>query len=402
MSKVIRLPKPIDYQKEVIDWIDDKSVKFINFVGGRQSGKSYLNKIIVIKYALEHKKSKIGYITPTLKLARRFHKELLSSSTAIIKMSNSTDLTIEFFTGSVLQFFSTEQGDAIRGFQFHLLILDEAAYMSDDVFNLILKPTQLVIGKKLLMCSTPNSSSGFFYNYYTYGKNNLPEFRTKQVNIYDNPFVSTQDIELIKKQVPDRVFRQEYLAEFIEGTGTVFRNFRNCINNNPRKNDVNYYAAIDWAKSFDYTVLTIMNDYKQVVEIYRINEVDYTTQVKYIVAKLNKYKPRVTISEENNVGQVINELLKKEYRGPIRQIVLDNTEKRDMIENLVVGFEQNEIEILDDENLLNELQSFTIIFNPKTKNVQYSAPVGLHDDTVISLAYCYSLVKKRKKGLSIY
>ena len=67
-----------------------------------------------------------------------------------------------------------------------------------------------------------------------------------------------------------------------------------------------------------------------------------------------------------------------------------------MIENLVVGFEQGDITIPDDDVLLRELQAFSCIYNHSTGAVKYSAPNGLHDDCVISLAYAYSLVKTKK------
>jgi phage FluMu gp28-like protein len=136
-----------------------------------------------------------------------------------------------------------------------------------------------------------------------------------------------------------------------------------------------------------------MNSNKQVVYIYRINQVDYTQQVKLIANKLNEWKPTVTISEENNIGTVVNELLKKEYKGNIKTVNLDNTLKKEIIEDLCVAFEQNLIGIPDDEVLIRELQAFTCSYNPNTQTVKYSAPSGLHDDCVISLAYAYHAVK---------
>ena len=39
-----------------------------------------------------------------------------------------------------------------------------------------------------------------------------------------------------------------------------------------------YFAAIDWAKSHDYTVITILNSLKQVVFRYKMTGLDYTKQ----------------------------------------------------------------------------------------------------------------------------
>lgn len=396
----VKLPKPLEYQQDIINYLDDPEVKYVTFLKSRQSGGSYLNKLLTLKWGLENNNNKICYITPTYKLSRLFYRELIESAKSLIKENNSTDLIIKFKSGSNVQFFSAESKDTIRGFQFTHQIIDEAAFISDDVFNEVIHATTLVAGKKVIMCSTPNSSQGFFYNYYGYGIDNLQRFRSKKITIYDNPFISPIDIQIIKSQVPERVFRQEYLSEFLDSSGTVFSNFRKCINKNPKLTGL-YYAAIDWGKTDDYTVLTIINNLKEVVYTYRVNAIEYIQQVKIISAKLNQWKPKVTISEENNIGQVINELLKQQYSGQIRCITLDNQQKSDLIDNLVVGFEQEDIGIPDDEILIRELQSFTAIYNHQTKNIKYSAPSGLHDDMVISLAYAYSLVKTKKGTYSI-
>jgi len=36
--------------------------------------------------------------------------------------------------------------------------------------------------------------------------------------------------------------------------------------------------------------------------------------------------------------------------------------------------------------LYSELSTFTYEYNPKTRNIRYGHPAGMHDDTVMSLA----------------
>lgn len=394
-SKIINLPKPLNYQQDIIDMLEQPDIKFVIFLKSRQSGGSFLNKMLVTKWALENKNVKIGYITPTLKLSKRFFKELSISLKPFISNENRTDLIFDFKTGSDLQFFSGESKDAIRGFQFDYVILDEAAFMNTETINLIISPTWMIIGKKVVLCSTPNGNAGFFFDSCQLAVNKEPGFGIKQINIYDNPFISKNEIESKKKQIPERVWRQEYMGEFIDGSGTVFTNYRNCISKTNIIKNITYYAAIDWAKENDYTVVTIINEMKQVVEIYRINKIEYTQQVKLIANKLRQYNVKQVISEENNIGTVVNELLRREWNGIIQKITLNNTLKRQIIEDLCVAFENMDIEIPDHEALLSELQSFTCNYNPSTQLVKYEAPSGLHDDCVISLAYAYYAVQHK-------
>lgn len=400
-KKVVKLPTPLSYQKEIIDWTNDPTVKFITFLKSRQSGGSFLNKLLVAKWCLELNNIKVGYITPTLKLSKLFFKELVNSLRPFIVNENRTDLIIEFNTGSYVQFFSAESKDSIRGFQFNYVIMDEAAFMNTEDINLIIRPTWMVIGKKVIFTSTPNGNSGFFYDNCQLALNNEPGYKIKQISIYDNPFVSQSDIDSIRRQVPERVFQQEYLGLFVDGSGTVFSNYLNCVSNNIILRGSTNFAAIDWGKQSDYTVLTIINDLKEVIDIYRVNGLEYINQVKIISERLRQFNVKKVVSEENNIGTVVNELLKRDFKGVVQTINLDNTLKKEIIENLIVGFEQQDITIPNNETLLRELQAFSCKYNTQTQTIKYSAPNGLHDDMVISLAYAYHLVKNNKKNTII-
>lgn len=398
-KKVVQLPKLLTYQQELMDYVNDPSVKFVNFLKARQVGGSYFNKILVAYWSLTSNNEKIGFITPTLKLSKLFFKELCKSLQPFIINENRTDLIIEFNTGSYVQFFSAESKDSIRGFQFTYVIMDEVAFMSTEDINMIIRPTWLVAGKKVILCSTPNGNQGFFYDSCQLALNREPGYAIVETNIYNNPFISKSDIESIRKLVPERVWNQEYLGLFINGSGTVFSNYMNCIGSPIFKQDINY-AAIDWGKTNDYTVVTIINQHKEVVHIYRVNGMEYTNQVQIIAEILKKYNVKRVLSEENNIGTVVNEMLKKLYPN-VTTVNLDNSLKKDIIENLIVGFEQGDITIPDDDVLLRELQAFSCTYNHNTQTVKYSAPSGLHDDCVISLAYAYSMVKNNKQQTKI-
>jgi hypothetical protein len=87
------------------------------------------------------------------------------------------------------------------------------------------------------------------------------------------------------------------------------------------------------------------------------------------------------------VGDPLLEQLKK------RQLVADgylfnNTSKKTLIEELVVGIEQQRCTFPDLPVLIGELRTMEYTLTP-SRLVQYAAPQGSHDDTVISLALAY-------------
>ena len=66
-----------------------------------------------------------------------------------------------------------------------------------------------------------------------------------------------------------------------------------------------------------------------------------------------------------------------------------NASKNALVQNLQIAFEQDRIKILGDDKQINELGYYSAEFNPKTRNVSYNAPSGLHDDLCIALMLSY-------------
>jgi hypothetical protein len=71
---------------------------------------------------------------------------------------------------------------------------------------------------------------------------------------------------------------------------------------------------------------------------------------------------------------------------------LSATSKPKLIESLALAIERGDIALLPDEVLLNELASYTLERLPGG-GYRYSAPSGLHDDTVIAAALSWYAVQ---------
>jgi len=98
----------------------------------------------------------------------------------------------------------------------------------------------------------------------------------------------------------------------------------------------------------------------------------------------NRYKPLSVLAEKNSIGDPNIEELKK-LGMPVKPFNTTHTSKAEIINALSLAFEQNDIGIPNDPILLNELQAFTVE-RLASGSYRYTAPSGLHDDTVIALA----------------
>lgn len=116
----------------------------------------------------------------------------------------------------------------IRGFSaVHLLVIDEAAYAPDDLYY-ALRPMLAVTNGAVMLLSTANGCKGFFYSEWTSGS---PAWARFQQLSTECPRISSDFLERERATHPDRWFRQEYLCEFLDSAGTLFRSdkLRACI-----------------------------------------------------------------------------------------------------------------------------------------------------------------------------
>ena len=88
----------------------------------------------------------------------------------------------------------------------------------------------------------------------------------------------------------------------------------------------------------------------------------------------------------------------------IRGYKFTGESKRVLIENLSITWDEGRYTIPEEASpLINELKAFTYEIS-RTGNVRYSAPEGLHDDCVISLALAAwgQRTRGRIEGYTVY
>jgi len=73
---------------------------------------------------------------------------------------------------------------------------------------------------------------------------------------------------------------------------------------------------------------------------------------------------------------------------PIQPFLTTNASKAQAIDALALAFERGEIRILDEPVLINELQAYESTRLPSGLT-RYSAPEGMHDDTVMALSMAW-------------
>ena len=389
----IKLFKPHAKQRECINQIESSLAKYIIIDCGRQFGKSLLATNLLLKWVLENPNSVGFWVSPIYSQAKKVFDELVKAlkPTGLIKSFNRTEVRIVFNNGSMIHFKSAEKPDNLRGYTLDYLVMDEAAFMRDAIWNDILRAATLVRGKRILFISTPKGKN-YFYSLYNRGiSDDYPEYLSLKYTSYDTPFITPEEIDEAKQTLPDDIFKQELMAEFIEDGGEVFRGYSvsQMIHRwtEPVESE-RYWAGIDLGRQNDFTVLTIVNNFNQVVFVYRERRTNWATITDNIVAILQKYNAKAIV-EVNSIGDVIYEQIYRQYRK-VEPFHTTNSNKDEIINNLIVAINDHTL-ILPTKELFEpldtELRVFTFEYSTKSRKVRYFAPAGFHDDCVMSLAF---------------
>jgi hypothetical protein len=218
-----------------------------------------------------------------------------------------------------------------------------------------------------------------------------PGWKAWRFTSYDNPHLNRKEIDAIKAETPERLFRQEYLAEVIDDGGLVFRNVADCATAQEQERALPghvYLAGVDWGRVNDATCFAVVDTGAgELVYLDRLVSVDYELQVTRLQALCERFNLSAIHAETNNMGSPLVERLQRQGL-PVIGFNTTNSSKQAMIDRLLLAFEQQAIRILPDETLINELLSFEVEQLPSGL-IRYSHPPGGHDDCVIALALAW-------------
>ena len=404
MSKTYQGFSPHAKQKEMIDGILQSKAKFHVACVGRQFGKSLMGINLALYWAINNNNSKTLWVSPVYSQAHKVQKEIIQAigHTDIVKSANYSSNEIILKNGSQILFRSAERYDNIRGLTCDFGIIDEAAFCKDESWTEAIKPVFLVNGKKVLFISTPKGSN-WFKNLFQLGKSSDQyNYKAYTGSSYDTPFINPSEIEDAKRTLPENVFRQEYLAEFIDSGGEVFSNIdKNTFAQYPRPIG-KVYCGIDLGKQEDFTVATFIDHNGSIIDIYRDNKTEWSQMTREILKRVRQWNA-TTMIEVNSIGDVIYEQVKKEWQDT-HPFITSSKSKNEIIEGLILDMNEETIKIPEERlfaPLYSELSTFTYTYNPKTRNIKYGHPSGLHDDTVMSLAIA-NYNRKQNKSLGTY
>lgn len=355
---------------------------------GRRCGKSELAVTELVECAATG--GRAWYVPPTYRMGLPVWRRVLEIAeqvpgTRIMRAENRVELS----GGGELSMRSADNPQALRGDGLDLVVIDEAAHIpSPDVWEQALRPALADRRGRAMFISSPNGHN-WFHGLFQRGLDG-GAWQSWQFPTAANPYIPRDEIAEARDTLPDRVFRQEFLAEFI-ADGAIFRGVTECVGPvGPVVGPV--VIGADWGRHNDYTALTAIDCGQApvaVVEIDRFTQIGYAVQRGRLAAMCARLGCSFVLAEKNSIGGPLIEQLVADGL-PVTGFDTTAGSKSAIIDDLALHLEQQRVRLPEGhpqtQVLVNELQSYTITQRPGSKTWTYSAPAGCHDDCVMSLA----------------
>ncbi len=360
--------------------------RFRSLVCGRRWGKTTLAVNELISYAIFNNKARIFYISPTYRQSKMIAFQMIKDylPQELIEAVNKAELSFTLKNGSEISLKGADTEDSLKGVGLDFVVLDEFASMRPAVWYEEIRPTLSDTGGRALFIGTPKGRN-HFYDIFTKNDDEYESFRFPTI---DNPYIPTKEVNQAKKDLSERLYKQEYLAEFLDDESSVFKKVRLCTVGSLAHPVIGrfYIIGIDLARTVDFTVLSVIDTVtRQVVAFERIHDVSWTEQKIRIQELAIKYNNALCILDSTGLGDPIYEDLLNAGVS-VDGFKFTNDTKCKLIENLAIATEQRLITWPKElEILTQEMQEFEYQLT-KTGKVQYGAPEGKHDDCVIALA----------------
>lgn len=391
------------WQLQVVWGIRDNRKGYIHVIKSkRQVGKSILLQSLLLQTGINNAKSTSIFLSPTLEQARKVFNacKTVLKPTKLYDRHNDLQLYLKLRNGSEILFKSAEQRDALRGYTVTgILCIDEGAYISDDIFYEVLAWVN-VSQAPVIICSTPNHKTGFFYKYYCLGFENGNKVLSYNWSEFDtSELLPDEKLEEYRKQIPNSKFKTEFLGEFLDNEGGVFGDYSAIVSNDFNTTG-NCYFGIDWGtgQGQDETAIAIFNSDRQMIGLYHFSDKDETQTIDYIISLIKRYKPLKVQVETNSIGAVFYGLLDKAIKNEHLPVMLlrfttTNDSKERIINNFQVAMQNREVQILNNPTLQVEMDMYEMKLSKSGKRT-YNAASGYHDDCVIAMLLALDCINK--------
>lgn len=368
---------------------------------GRRWGKTDACAAAIVGSILESQRSRHLIVAPTLDQARLLFDRVLQMIESVssrlasiwpakgLKPRRTPYPSLKLGSHSV-DARSGHVGRSLRGNEATNIVIDEAAFVPEDLITSVAMPMLATTDGSLTLISTPRGQN-HFWRFFEMGQSAQHGVWSRRAPSSESPLVSPGFLQVQRELISERAYAVEYEAAFMDSEGRVFRTESIDRSLVYELSDIEgpVSIGIDWARYSDYTAVAVVRGTRsaaQVVECTRMQGIGWHEQLRAVAGQIQRHTGAEVNCDATGLGDPLLEMLQETLpERSIRGTVFTSQSKSALIDNLAWMFENGAIEMEPHPHLIRELQHFEAR-TADSGRTRLGAQAGFSDDMVIALA----------------
>jgi phage FluMu gp28-like protein len=291
--------------------------------------------------------------------------------------------TLTLANGAIIWFKSGDHPDGLYGEDVYAAVIDEASRFKEEAWHAV-RTTLTATRGPIRIIGNVKGRRGWFYQMARraeHGDSDIGYHRIVAADAVAAGVLDAKEIEDAKRDLPEAVFRELYLAEPSDDGGNPFglQHIKACII--PQLSEKPPVAwGWDLAKRQDYTVGVGLDHFGHVCRLERFHHIPWDQILENVVTITGRMPALV---DSTGVGDPIVDFLHKRPGTNFEGYQFTAQSKQKLMEGLAVAIQSRAVRFPDGV-LVQELEQFEYVY--KRTSISYSAPEGYHDDAVMALA----------------
>lgn len=359
---------------------------------GRRWGKTKVGARKLLRKAINEDDRLCWWIANSYRNVRRGYAEVVKQLPRELLAKpapapTAQELVLQLVTGSRIEFYSAGNPDALAGAGVDSVVGDEAALWphGEELWFQLVRPTLMDTGGEALLISTPRGRN-WFYRLDMKGRDPTePDFVSWHFSQDTNPYIPAEETAAARDEMPDVMFRQEILAEYVSSAASIFDLAMEGtvvpLEVEPRGH---VFVGIDLGRQQDWTVITAVREEDRMpCHHERFNSIRWPLQRERIQDAIATIEGWAEVSgvtvvvDATGAGQVVVDDLEDDGMDVV-PIVFTNQWKRQAVKQLAADLGQGRAHILEEQRPEFETYEYEI---SEAGNYKFQAALG-HDDEV--------------------
>jgi len=395
--------EPFEYQAELLDCGEDRAEVQAAPKKGRQVGATLTAGAIAADYALTHGGEDVLVAAPFQETADELFREAKEHLKAIgdletIGVISDNKREWEFDNGSrIISGTLGVDGVGQRGKNPSCVIIDEAAYVPDEIFNEVIEPFFLTHSSyEYYLFSTPAGKSGYYYEKVEFDDNWYSPHWPSRIN----PLVDREWLDQKEEEKDELTFKQEYLGEFVDESEAYLPHdlVMSCVDENvAAEGGTDRYLGVDVAREGkDSTVFVDVDEYGNVERVFS----EERSTLDGVLGRIKSWHSEVgytkILVDENGLGGGVVDFGSYDLQGVIQPFTFTSKSRGNLYKALKTAFENEDIRIPNHRRMRAELTSLQFSFT-QHGNLRVTHPPNGHDDFADALALANWATQNRVK-----